>query len=589
MMQPGDVIATRYQLVRELKSSWLAVDQISGQDCLMKPRASFVDPLAAALLEKVWHSGLPRLIAHVRLDHERDEGKKNLEYLVFEYRKGRSLLEMAASRNGRISIADILPLAGQAAGILTYLHQQGDHPLLHLDIKPDHLIVDEDGQVSLIDFGASRFYGSPDTSGKGGMTGAAGTNTCRSRFGQTGLPMALTPEYAAPEQLAGCPCPASDIFALALTLLQLISGQPADVCRCQPPHELIRGPEAPTGLISLISHCLLADPSSRLNDAQELHERLSAEIGGEILVPPAYPVSFHVKSVKHQERMDAPHVEKSAGIIYEERPAGKMASAYDIRTPLICVWGNPEFGCELAGVLAENRKVLVIDADLLNPQADLLLGCKTVMRPETSEYQLQGLDLALSEERRSHLDASALSRMVQPTRIDRVSVLANRASLDHYEYYDLDSLEKILRLSRIISEWVIVLCSRFIFDAFTSLCLLTSDRVLVPRNGNSGTFRECGRSLQILLTRHKLDVRNFFYVAFDYRTDADLSPGTLNELCDGRLIGHISIHDKRRSMKCGALPYAADLDRVNRNEYKAIIRRMHMLGGHRDEKLKGIG
>ena len=82
---------------------------------------------------------------------------------------------------------------------------------------------------------------------------------------------------------------------------------------------------------------------------------------------------------------------------------------------VICVWGNADFGCELAAVLAEHEDVLVIDADLLNPRADLILGCGQPKTTGSDPLEAGGLDLALTCESRGHLDAISLNQYIRST------------------------------------------------------------------------------------------------------------------------------------------------------------------------------
>ena len=157
---------------------------------------------------------------------------------------------------------------------------------------------------------------------------------------------------------------------------------------------------------------------------------------------------------------------------------------------VICVWGNADFGCELAAVLAEHEDVLVIDADLLNPRADLILGCGQPKTTGSDPLEAGGLDLALTCESRGHLDVISLNQYIRSTRVKGVSALTTTSGPTQYESFQLNALAKVIHLARLICRFVVILCSAFIFDGFTCLGLRMADRVLVPVAADIGSFRE---------------------------------------------------------------------------------------------------
>jgi len=97
------------------------------------------------ILKALQHDGLPRFYG----EYENDD----CLCVVREYCEGQTLSEVVHGFSRR----DALAIAIQLCDILTYLHAQTP-PVIHRDIKPQNIILAEDGKVKLIDFGISRTY-----------------------------------------------------------------------------------------------------------------------------------------------------------------------------------------------------------------------------------------------------------------------------------------------------------------------------------------------------------------------------------------------------------------------------------------------
>ena len=130
-------------------------------------------------------------------------------YLVQQYIHGKPLSDML--RDGtHFGMTDIFSYAAQIMEILQALHRH-EPPIIHRDIKPSNIMLEPDGRgyrVYLTDFGA----------------------VCNPMVQKGGSTVAGTFGYMPPEQLMGKVCAASDIYALGVTLAELLSGvSPADM------------------------------------------------------------------------------------------------------------------------------------------------------------------------------------------------------------------------------------------------------------------------------------------------------------------------------------------------------------------------
>jgi serine/threonine protein kinase len=131
--------------------------------------------------------------------HEEQEAP----WAIMELVPGTTLQDLLA-RNGPYSVLDAADLLDQVAAALDHLHGQD---IVHLDVKPENLLVTPDGMVKLIDFGLAQHIGAPQEA-IGGIT-----------FG--------TAAYLSPEQARGDPVDAAaDIYSLACVIYEVITGTP---------------------------------------------------------------------------------------------------------------------------------------------------------------------------------------------------------------------------------------------------------------------------------------------------------------------------------------------------------------------------
>lgn len=194
-------------------------------------------------------------------------------HIVMERIQGRSLNRVLAA--GPVPIEQALQWALQASEALAEAHQLH---IAHGDIKPGNLMVDDSGQLRILDFGVARLIDRMATLGPG-TAGTAGAG------GQALVSGTLA--YMAPEQMLGRPANvASDIYALGLVLGEMLSGQRAFM---EPnplalAHHKLHGselilalPELPAGLAplaALVQRMVSRQPALRPASMGEVAEAL---------------------------------------------------------------------------------------------------------------------------------------------------------------------------------------------------------------------------------------------------------------------------------------------------------------------------
>ncbi len=172
-------------------------------------------------------------------------------YFVMEYLAGRSLSQILRER-GQLPPDEAMPMLRQLADALDYAHEQG---LIHRDVKPANVMVDQRGQVTLTDFGLVHAAQETRLTATGAMMG--------------------TPQYMSPEQVSGDVVgPPADLYSLAMIAYEVLAGAPAfdnDSTPAllykqvhEPPPPLLRyRPDLPPSVEHALNQALAKNPQER--------------------------------------------------------------------------------------------------------------------------------------------------------------------------------------------------------------------------------------------------------------------------------------------------------------------------------------
>lgn len=265
MFSQGDILRDRYRLDSKLstspqRESWLAEDVNDGTYVTVKllpvggaTRWEDIKLIEreAQILEVLHHPRIPQYRDYVALDGTAGQdgaaGRGHWFALVTTYIPGQSLQQLL-TKGHSFAIAEVRAILEAVLGILAMLHDRRP-PLLHRDIKPSNLVRGDDGEIYLIDFGAVQVR--PRDLGA--------TFTVAGTYGYTPI-----------EQFGGQAVPASDLYALGMTAVHLLTGKsPATLphrgLRVQFQDQLPRG--CPAALVRWLERMTAADPEERFADA----------------------------------------------------------------------------------------------------------------------------------------------------------------------------------------------------------------------------------------------------------------------------------------------------------------------------------
>ena len=254
----GELVADRYELQEVvgtggMSSVYRAVDTLLERNVALKilhphygDDAEYVERFRreARSVAQLSHPNIVTVI-----DRGESDGQ---QYIVFEYVDGESLKQLV-DRTGPLPARRAIELGLQVAEALAFAHNAG---LVHRDVKPQNVLVTEDGEAKVTDFGIAR---SLDV--EHGVT-------------QTGTVLG-TSNYLSPEQARGqTVTPATDVYSLGVVLYELLTGEvpfPGENFVAvamkhineEPPSLLERRPDVPMRLVAAIDRALAKDPDQR--------------------------------------------------------------------------------------------------------------------------------------------------------------------------------------------------------------------------------------------------------------------------------------------------------------------------------------
>jgi eukaryotic-like serine/threonine-protein kinase len=288
-----------YQVQREIGRGGMGVVYLAHEQSLQ--RVAAIKVLASRLADDaacVKRFGR-EASAVARLDHPNivlvySVGEQDgLHYIAMQYVKGWSLAQFIRAK-GPLEWRRALDVTRQAAEALAEAHKHG---IIHRDIKPDNIMVDETGGVKVMDFGLARAT-------------AASTNLTAdgAKLG--------TPTYMSPEQINGDPVDArTDIYSLGVTLYEMLTGRPpfqADTPMAlmyQITHKPVpdvskQNAAVPENVVELVAGMTAQDPGRRYPSAQALRSRLIDVLSGSSRVPERQIVPQAAMELDAQLRSD---------------------------------------------------------------------------------------------------------------------------------------------------------------------------------------------------------------------------------------------------------------------------------------------
>jgi len=286
-----------FRLLDEIGRGGMGIVYEAEQLCLSRRVALKVLPFAGMLDSRQIARFKNEARAAASLDHPHIVSvisvgsQRGVHYYAMQYIEGQTLAQVIAKQQGddadpqadekRPAESDTVPVAVlstqrdanpserfrtiadlgiQAAQALAYSHEMG---IVHRDIKPSNLLLDDDGKLSITDFGLAQIEGTGNLTMTGDLVGTL-------RY--------MSPEQAAGEKLLDG---RTDVYSLGITLYELLTLRPAfegtekakllrNILERDPPTPRSKNSSIPRDLETIVLKATAKEPYSRYGNAEEL-------------------------------------------------------------------------------------------------------------------------------------------------------------------------------------------------------------------------------------------------------------------------------------------------------------------------------
>lgn len=268
MIMKGQKINDRYQIIKSIGEGgmanvYLAYDTILDRDVAVKVLRGDLSNDEKFVRRFQREALNASSLSHPNIVEVYDVGEDNGQYfIVMEYIEGKNLKDLLKKR-GKLTTSEVVDIMSQIADGLSVAH---DSYIIHRDIKPQNIMILENGLVKITDFGIAMAMNATQLTQTNSVMGSV--------------------HYLPPEQASGKGSTLkSDIYSMGILMYELLTGKlpyrgdnavEIALKHLKEPLPSIREelPDLPQSVENIILKSAAKNPKNRYNDAREMYEDL---------------------------------------------------------------------------------------------------------------------------------------------------------------------------------------------------------------------------------------------------------------------------------------------------------------------------
>lgn len=318
MIMKGQKISDRYQIIKAIGEGgmanvYLAHDTILDRDVAVKILRGDLSNDEKFVRRFQREALSASSLSHPNIVEVYDVGEDNGEYyIVMEYIEGKHLKSLL-KRRGKLTLSEGVDIMLQITDGMSVAH---DSYIIHRDIKPQNIMILENGLVKITDFGIAMAMNATQLTQTNSVMGSV--------------------HYLPPEQASGSGSSLqSDIYSMGIVMYELLTGElpfkgdnavEIALKHLKEPIPDIREklPNVPNSIVNIIKRATAKNPKNRYNDAREMHEDLKTCLDDsrrdEPIISYAYPETDDndakiMKMVKNNKKEVVKEKESSEEVI----------------------------------------------------------------------------------------------------------------------------------------------------------------------------------------------------------------------------------------------------------------------------------